>query len=62
MFSKSLSQIFFWPVVLGMLTMLGLVVTLLLEGGWLEQVSIGALSIPVIVMIHIYYVRSFYHY
>lgn len=56
--TQSLLQIFIWPIVLGMLTMFGLVVTLLLEGGWLELLSIGALGIPAIVMVYIYYCRD----
>ncbi len=56
--AKSLMQIFQWPIVMGILTIIGLVLTLLLEGGWLELVSISALGIPVIIMIYIYYVRD----
>lgn len=56
--TKTFMQMFIWPIVLGVLTLFGLVMTLLLEGGWLELVSIGALGIPVIVMVYIYYVKS----
>jgi len=51
-------QIFIWPIVLGVLTMVGLVVTLLLEGGVLELISIGALGVPIIVMVYMYYFRD----
>lgn len=56
--AKNLMQIFKWPIVMGVLTIIGLVATLLLEGGWLELASISALSIPVILMIYIYYLRD----
>jgi hypothetical protein len=38
--------------------MIGLVMTLLLETGWFELVSISALALPVIVMIYTYYFRD----
>jgi hypothetical protein len=60
--AKNLIQIFMWPIVMGVLTMIGLVVTLLLEGGWLELAAIGALGVPVIVMVYVYYVRNVFHY
>jgi len=56
--AKTLMQIFIWPIVLGVLTMVGLVVTLLLDGGVLELISIGALGVPVIVMFYMYYFRD----
>lgn len=56
--AKTFMQIFMWPIVLGALTMLGLVVTLLIEGGLLELISISALGAPVIVMVYIYYFRD----
>ncbi|OYY50811.1 MAG: hypothetical protein B7X95_02980 [Methylophilaceae bacterium 17-44-8] len=56
--AKTFMQIFMWPIVLGVLTMIGLVMTLLLETGWFELVSISALALPVIVMIYTYYFRD----
>lgn len=58
---KTLLQIFKWPIVLGMLTLVGLVMTLLLEGGWLELTFVAALGIPVIIMIYIYYLKDLFH-
>lgn len=55
--NKNLKQIFKWPIVLGVLTLLGLVVALL-EDGALEQLSLLALSIPIIVTIYFYYLRD----
>lgn len=56
--AKTFMQIFMWPIILGLLTMIGLVMTLLLETGWFELVSISALALPVIVMIYTYYFRD----
>ena len=55
--NKNLKQIFKWPIVLGVLTLFGLVVALL-EDGALEQLSLFALSIPIIVIIYFYYLRD----
>ena len=55
--NKNLKQIFKWPIVLGVLTLLGLVVALLKDGA-LEQLSLLALSIPIIVIIYFYYLRD----
>jgi di/tricarboxylate transporter len=52
--NKNLTQIFKWPIVLGFLTLFGLIIALL-EDGVLESVSLLALSIPIIVIIYFYY-------
>jgi hypothetical protein len=52
--NKNLTQIFKWPIVLGLLTLFGLIIALL-EDGVLESVSLIALSIPIIVIIYFYY-------
>lgn len=52
--NKNLTQIFKWPIVLGLLTLFGLIIALL-EDGVLERVSLLALSIPIIVIIYFYY-------
>lgn len=52
--NKNLTQIFKWPIVLGLLTLFGLIIALL-EDGLLERVSLLALSIPIIVIIYCYY-------
>ncbi len=52
--NKNLTQIFKWPIVLGLLTLFGLIIALL-EDGLLERVSLLALSIPIIVIIYFYY-------
>lgn len=55
--NKNLKQIFKWPIVMGVLTTIGLIVALL-EDGLLEDASLIAFSIPVIVMIYIYYFKG----
>lgn len=55
--TKNLKQIFKWPIVLGILTLLGLVMALL-EDGALERLSLFALSIPIIVIIYFYYFQD----
>lgn len=52
--NRSLKQIFKWPIMLGLLTLFGLIVALL-EDGFLERVSLLALSIPIVVIIYFYY-------
>lgn len=54
MHNKNLKQIFKWPIVLGVLTLFGLIIALL-EDGVLESISLFALSIPIIVIIYFYY-------
>lgn len=56
--AKTFMQIFMLPIVMGVLTMIGLVVTLLLEDSWIEMASVGALGIPAIVMMYIYCLRD----
>lgn len=58
--AKTLMQIFMLPIVMGLLTMIGLVMALLLDDGWLELICIGVLGIPVIVMIYIYCLRDMF--
>jgi hypothetical protein len=51
---KTFMQIFLWPILMGVLTIVGLVATLLLDDGWLEMMTVSALGIPVMVMMYIY--------
>jgi len=55
--NKNLKQIFKWPVILGVLTLFGLVMALL-EDGLLEDLSLMAVSIPIIVIIYFYYYHN----
>lgn len=54
--NKNLKQIFKWPTILGVLTIFGLVVALV-EDGFLEDISLVALIIPIAVIIYFYYYR-----
>lgn len=53
MTKPQLINIFFWPTVIGLLTLLGLVLALLVDGV-LEDISLIALAFPIIVVKYIY--------
>lgn len=50
---------FLWPSVIGVLTLAGLVVALL-KDGVLEDISIIALSLPIVVVVYIYFFRTYF--
>lgn len=54
--ARNLKQMFFWPGVLGTLTLLGLVVALL-KDNLLEDISLISLSLPILVIVYIYFFR-----
>lgn len=54
--NKNITQIFKWPIVLGILTLFGLIVALL-EDGILENLSLFVLAIPIVVIVYFYYFR-----
>jgi hypothetical protein len=51
---KHLRQIFLWPALIGLLTGAGLV-TALIDDQWLEALSLGALGVPIVVILYIYF-------
>jgi hypothetical protein len=55
--NKNLRQIFLWPVVLGVFTIIGLVIALL-EEGLIEFISLLGLVIPVAVIIYFYCIKK----
>lgn len=55
--NKNLKQIFIWPIILGVLSAIGLVVSLLEEGA-LEHVSLIGLVAPILVMVYFYWVKK----
>jgi hypothetical protein len=55
--NKNLRQIFLWPVVLGVFTIIGLVIALL-EEGLIESISLLGLVIPVAVIIYFYCIKK----
>ena len=55
---KKIQRIFLWPILLGLLTAIGLVVALIYDQGP-EAISLGLLSIPIIVILYFYYVAHY---
>jgi len=56
--NKNLKQIFIWPIILGVLSAIGLVVALLVEEGVLEGASLIGLVTPIIVIIYFYWIKK----
>lgn len=56
--TKNLKQIFLWPAVLGLFSIIGLVVALL-DDGLLEYISLIALVVPIIVIAYFYYIKKY---
>jgi di/tricarboxylate transporter len=54
--AKSLKQMFFWPMIIGFFTLVGLVVALV-KDGVLEDLSLVALTFPIAMIIYIYFFR-----
>ncbi len=55
--NKNLKQIFIWPIILGVLSAIGLVVALL-EEGTLEDISLFGLVAPILVIVYFYWVKK----
>jgi di/tricarboxylate transporter len=56
MAAKTLKEMFFWPTVIGFFTLTGLIVALVMDG-LLEDLSLVALSLPIVVIFYIYFFR-----
>ena len=56
---NNLKQMFLWPSVIGVLTLAGLVVALL-KDGVLEDISLIALSLTIVVVVYIYFFRTYF--
>ena len=56
MAAKTLKEMFFWPTVIGLFTLTGLVVALV-KDGLLEDLSLVALTFPIAVIVYIYFYR-----
>jgi di/tricarboxylate transporter len=54
--AKSLKQMFFWPMIIGFFTLVGLVVALV-KDGVLEDLSLVVLTFPIAMIIYIYFFR-----
>lgn len=55
---KTLCQVFFWPAVMALLTLLGLSLALLVDGVF-EQVALLGIVLPIVVVLY-FYTKSFY--
>lgn len=55
--NKNLKQIFIWPIILGVLSAIGLVVALIEEGA-LEDISLIGLVAPILVIVYFYWVKK----
>jgi len=58
MHNKRWQQIFKWPVVMGLLTLFGLITALIEDGGHWEHLAILSLCIPVLVIIYFYWIKK----
>ncbi len=60
---KNLSQIFIWPSLMALLSLLGLSLALI-DDGILEKIALLALVLPIVVLIYFYsksiYIKCFY--
>jgi hypothetical protein len=54
--NKHTKEIFFWPTILGVITLLGLVLALV-EDGWVEQFSLVGLTLPIVCSIYFYWFK-----
>lgn len=54
MVTKSLKQMFFWPSLIGLFSLMGLVLALV-KDGLLEDISLVAIALPIAVIVYIYF-------
>ncbi len=54
--TKNFKQIFIWPIVIGLLTLAGLIVALL-KDDLLEDISLIGLMIPIAVILYFYSIK-----
>ena len=55
--NKNLKQIFFWPIVIALLTAFGLI-TALIKDGAIEQMSLIGLVIPIVLTVYFYLIKK----
>lgn len=53
---KTLKQMFFWPIMIGLFSLIGLVLALVKDGP-LEDISLVAIALPIAVSIYFYFFR-----
>jgi di/tricarboxylate transporter len=54
--TKTLKQMFFWPIIIGLFSLIGLVLALV-KDGLLEDLSLVAIAIPIAVIVYFYFIR-----
>ena len=55
--TKNVKEIYLWPAILGVLTIMGLVVALL-KDDLIEYVSLIGLIIPIVVIMYFYWIKN----
>lgn len=53
---KTLKQIFMWPAVLGVFSLLGLIVALVADD-IIEKIALIFLTLPILLMFHFYFIK-----
>lgn len=53
---KKLKQIFLWPIIIGLLSALSLIVALI-KDGVIEQISLLGLVVPIAVIVYFYWIK-----
>lgn len=54
--NKNLKQIYFWPIMIGLMIAVGLV-TALVKDGFIERISLIGLVIPIAVIMYFYWIK-----
>lgn len=54
--NKNLKQIYFWPIMIGLMIAVGLV-TALVKDGLIERISLIGLVIPIAVIMYFYWIK-----
>ena len=54
MATKTLKQMFFWPSLIGLFSLIGLVLALV-KDGLLEDISLVAIAFPIAVIVYVYF-------
>jgi zinc transporter ZupT len=58
MTKKTDKEIFIWPILLGLLTLLGLIVALVIDDSIWEQVSLLGLLLPIFLAAYFYWFKK----
>jgi di/tricarboxylate transporter len=55
--NRNLTQIFFWPLIIGLLSTFALVIALI-DDGLIEQIALLGLMTPITVIIYFYWIKE----